>query len=832
MKSLLSILALLVLSVSVTAQNVPSPESYLGYKVGTRYTRHHKIVDYFNTVAKARPDMVKIESYGQTNEGRELMLAFVSSPENIQRLEAIRLNNLRLAGTTKDKAAPILENAPAIVWLSYNVHGNEPSSSEAALLMIHALVDPSNSTTKEWLKNTVVVIDPCINPDGRDRYVNWFNSVVGKEMNAEPSSREHAEPWPGGRSNHYNFDLNRDWAWQTQIETQQRLKKYNAWLPQVHVDFHEQGYNEPYYFAPAAEPFHEVITPWQRDFQVLIGRNNASYFDKNGWLFFTKERFDLLYPSYGDTYPVYNGAIGMTYEQGGHSRGGLAVINEDGDTLTLVDRATHHFTTGLSTVETASKHQQKLMSEFKKYFDDSRSGKIGEYKTYVLTSKDQNKLNAVIKLLEQNGIEWGTVSNKNFTGFNYFTGKQEAFADEGLHIAVSSAQPKAVLAKVLLEPRTVVTDSNTYDITTWSVPYAYGVKGYAVKEKLDLSNDWKSTPVTPVNGSYGLLIPYTSFNSAKVLAELLKHNVKVRFAEKPFKYGTKNYERGTLIVLRTSNTSVNWAAIANAACIKHNVQADVVETGFMDQGSDMGSPDVKIISSAPKVALLTGEGTSSLGAGEIWHFFDKQLDYPLTLINGGDIARISLKNFTVIIVPDGYIRALSEKATADRLKEFVRSGGKIIALENAVGQMAAEWGLKQKTDKDDEKGEYLDVKKYGDRERSYLPNSIPGAIYKMDLDNTHPLGFGYPDFYYTLKQDGVLFEFMKGGWNVGVLKKDAYVTGFAGYKVKSKLKDGMLFGVQDMGGGSVVYLTDNPLFRNFWENGKLLFSNAVFLAGQ
>ncbi len=832
MKSLLSILVILVLSISVTAQNVPSPETYLGYKVGTRYTRHHKIVEYFNTVAKARPDMVKIESYGQTNEGRELMLAFVSSPENMQRLEAIRLNNLRIAGTTKDRAAPIVENAPAIVWLSYNVHGNEPSSSEAALLMIHALVDPSNSTTKEWLKNTVVVIDPCINPDGRDRYVNWFNSVVGKEMNPEPSSREHAEPWPGGRSNHYNFDLNRDWAWQTQVETQQRLKKYNAWLPQVHVDFHEQGYNEPYYFAPAAEPFHEVITPWQRDFQVLIGRNNASYFDKNGWLFFTKERFDLLYPSYGDTYPVYNGAIGMTYEQGGHSRGGLAVVNEDGDTLTLVDRATHHFTTGLSTVETASKHQQKLMNEFKKYFDDSRTGKIGEYKTYVLTSKDQNKLNAVIKLLEQNGIEWGTVSNKNFTGFNYFTGKQEAFADEGLHIAVSAAQPKAVLAKVLLEPRTVVTDSNTYDITTWSVPYAYGVKGYAIKERLDVSNDWKSTTVTPVNASYGLLIPYTSFNSAKVLAELLKQNVKVRFAEKPFKYGTKNYDRGTLIVLKTSNSSVNWAAITNAACIKHNVQADAVETGFMDQGSDMGSPDVKIISSAPKVALLTGEGTSSLGAGEIWHFFDKQLDYPLTLINGGDIARINLKNFTVLIVPDGYIRALSEKATADRLKEFVRSGGKIIALENAVGQMAAEWGLKQKTDKEDEKGEYLDVKKYGDRERSYLPNSIPGAIYKMDLDNTHPLGFGYPDFYYTLKQDGILFEFMKGGWNVGVLKKDAYVTGFAGYKVKSKLKDGMLFGVQDMGGGTVVYLSDNPLFRNFWENGKLLFSNAVFLAGQ
>lgn len=832
MKRFTTLLSILLLFTVASAQNVPSPEAYLGYKIGTKYTRHHKIVEYFNTVAKARPDMVKLEQYGFTNEGRELMLAFVSSPENMQKLEAIRLNNLRLTGTAKDRAAPIVDGAPAIVWLSYNVHGNEPSSSEAALLMVHALTDPNNGATKEWLKNTVVVIDPCINPDGRDRYVNWFNSVVGKDMNASPVSREHAEPWPGGRSNHYNFDLNRDWAWQTQVETQQRLKKYNAWLPQVHVDFHEQGYNSPYYFAPAAEPFHEVVTPWQRDFQVMIGRNNASYFDKNGWLFFTKESFDLLYPSYGDTYPIYNGAIGMTFEQGGHSRGGLAVLNMDGDTLTLVDRATHHFTTGLSTVETSSKNQQKLMSEFKKYFDDSRSGKIGEYKTYVMTAKDQNKLNAVIKLLDQNGVEWGTLGNKNFRGFNYFTGKDEAFADEGFHIAVSAHQPKAVMAKVLLEPKTVVSDSNTYDITTWSIPYAYGVKGYAVKEKLDLNNEWKQQPIKEVSATYGLLIPYTSFNSAKVLADLLKQHVKVRFAEKPFQYKGKNYDRGTLIVLKTSNSSVNWNSLVNAACLKHNVQADLVETGFMDQGSDMGSSDVKNISEAPKVALLTGDGASSLGAGEVWHFFDKMLDYPLTLINGSDLGRINTKDFNVIIVPDGYFRSLSEKATSDRLKEFVRTGGKIIALEGSMSVMAAEWGLKVKTDKDEEKGEYVDVKKYGDRDRAYLPNSIPGAIYKMDLDNTHPLGFGYPDYYFTLKQDGTLYEFMKGGWNVGVLKKDAYVTGFAGYKVKSKLKDGMLFGVQNMGSGSVVYLSDNPLFRNFWENGKLLFSNAVFLAGR
>lgn len=831
MKRLLSALVLLLLAAGAFAQGLQSPEQYMGYKIGTRYTRHHKIVEYFRAVAQAKPEMVKLEKYGETNEGRELMLAFIASPENLQKLETIRNNNLGFAGLSSSKAAT--ETAPAIVWLSYNVHGNETSSSEAALMTLWALVDPNNAQSKEWLQNTVVVIDPCINPDGRDRYVNWFNGAVGTAYNPDPAAREHSEPWPGGRSNHYNFDLNRDWAWQTQVESQQRVKKYNQWMPQVHVDFHEQGINEPYYFAPAADPLHEVITPWQRDFQVMIGKNNARYFDKNGWLFFTKERFDLLYPSYGDTYPVYNGAIGMTFEQGGGPRGGMGVINEDGDTLTLLDRATHHYTTGLSTIETASRNKQKLLDEFKKYFDDGQAGKIGEYKTYVMTSKDENKIKAVIKLLDQNGIAHGTVTNKNFRGLNYFTGKDEAFADEGYHVAVSAYQPRSVMAKVLLEPKTVVTDSNTYDITAWSVPYAYGVKGYAVKEKLELSNAVKLIGVlNEAKSAYGVLIPYQSFNAAKALAYMLKNGIKVRFAEKPFTYNGRNFDRGTLIVLKTSNPA-NWNAVANEACRLNNLQPVAVETGFMDKGTDFGSPDVKIINGALKVAILTGDQTSSLSAGEVWHFFEKQLDYPITLLNAADLARINIRNYQVLILPDGSYRILNDKAVSDKLKDFVRSGGKLIALDNAVSLMAgADWGIKLKEDKSEDKSEYANVKKYGDRENQYLTNSIPGAIYKLELDNTHPLGFGYPDYYYTLKQDDSVFEFMKDGWNVGVMKKDAYVTGFAGNKLKPKLKDGVVLGVQDMGSGNVIYFTESPLFRNFWENGKLLISNAVFLVGQ
>lgn len=827
---------MLLTSIVSFAQNLQSPDQFLGYKVGTRYTRHHKVVEYFKSIAAALPSMVKTEKYGETNEGRELMLAYIATPENLKNLDAIRLNNLRIAGAAKDKAAPVSKDAPAIVWLSYNVHGNETSSSEAAMMTLFALVDPTNTQTKEWLKNTVIIMDPCINPDGRDRYVNWFNSMVGKNYNPNPQSREHAEPWPGGRSNHYNFDLNRDWAWQTQVETQQRLVKYNQWLPQIHVDYHEQGINEPYYFAPAAEPFHEQITPWQREFQEMIGRNHAKYFDANGWLFFTKERFDLFYPSYGDTYPIYNGSIGMTYEQGGGGRGGLGVLKADGDTLTLLDRATHHYTTGISTIELASKNAQKLIDEYKHFFDDARSAKNYTYKTYVLTSDNADKLAAAEKLFKTNGIEYGVLSNTTFKGFNYNTLKEGDATLKKYHIAVSMQQPKSVLATVLLEPKGNLSDSNTYDITAWAIPYAYGLDAYAVKENLAVSAkpvEGITPEILPAN-KYGYLIKYTSLASAKVMASLLKQGIKVRMANLPFTYNKESYDRGTLIVLSKGNpTDVNLKI--SDAIKGSSVAVSVVETGFMDKGSDFGSPDISFIS-APKVAMLSGEQTSSTAAGEVWNFFDQTLDYPITLFNAADLARVSLKDYTVLIIPDGFYRNLNDKAISDKLKEFVRSGGKIVAVDNAVMQFAnGDWGLKPKEDKADDKDkkdEYAAIKKYADNDRSRISDQIPGAIYKIDLDNTHPLAYGYPNYYYILKQDDNIYQFLKDGWNVGTIKKEAYVTGFGGVKVKAKLKDGTLFGVQNLGNGSIVYLSDDPIFRLFWENGKLLFCNAVFVVGQ
>ena len=836
MKKILLAIIVLLQTIFANAQQLPSPDQFLGYALGSHFTPHYKIVNYVKAIAAAKPDMVKLDKYGETNEGRELMLLFISSPQNIQRMEDIRVNNTRLAGTAIDIQAGNSADAPAIVWLSYNVHGNEPSSSEAAMLTLFSLVDPNNQKSKEWLKNTLVIIDPCLNPDGRDRYVNWLNSVVGKQANADPQSREHNEPWPGGRSNHYNFDLNRDWAWQTQIETQQRMKVYSKWLPQVHVDFHEQGYNEPYYFAPAAQPFHEDITPWQKEFQEYIGKNNARYFDDKGWLYFTKERFDLFYPSYGDTYPLYNGAIGMTYEQGGHSRGGLSVLTNSGDTLTLYDRIQHHYTSGLSTIEVASQNANKLVTEFEKFYSDSKAGVGSTYKTYILTDDNFEKINGIAHLLQNNGIEYSSINNANFKGYNYATKKEEKGQLKKYNITVAAAQPHGKLAKVLLEPQSVLVDSNTYDITAWSIPYSHNVEAYAVKEEMQLIPYPKQNPNKPIAASaYGYLVKYNSLNSVKLLAFLLKQGVKVRCNEKPFTYNATNFDRGTLILLQKGNTQ-NLQTLLNDFAATTPIDAEAVSTGFMEKGPDFGSPDIRFIKT-PSVAVLTGDGVSSLAAGEIWHLFEQQLSFPISLLNVSDLGDVNLKNYTVLILPDGRYSNLNDKNIQQKLKDFLSRGGNIIAMENAIKELSAsDWGIKLRENKEDEKDkdkpDYNLLKRYENRERDDLSNNIPGAIFTVQLDNSHPLAYGYANTYYTLKQDTRVFEFLKDGWNVGYIKKDNYVTGFAGSKVKPKLVDGLVFGVLEMNGGNVVLLADNPLFRQFWEGGKLLFCNAVFLVGQ
>ena len=803
---------------SLFSQTIQSPSEFLGYEIGTRFTRHHKVVDYFKYVSETLSN-VQLEKYGETNEHRPLYLSYISSQENIDDLENIRKSNLSQTGIIDGNS----DNKKAIVWLSYNVHGNEASSTEASMLTIYELV----TNKKDLLKKTVIIIDPCVNPDGRDRYVNWYNQVKSTPFDVDQDAKEHHEPWPGGRPNHYLFDLNRDWAWATQVESQQRIKMYNKWMPHVHVDFHEQGINSPYYFAPAAAPFHEVITEWQTDFQTQVGKNHASYFDKEGWLYFTKESFDLLYPSYGDTYPIYMGAIGMTYEQAGHGRAGLGIDTNEGEVLTLKARATHHMTTGLSTVEISSKNAEKLNTEFKKFFKNNNS----DYKSFVLKNDNDDKTDRLKSLLDKHEIKYEFANSGSVKGYNYSTQKEEKFTTSKGDLVIHTSQPKGTMVQVLFEPKAKLVDSLTYDITAWSLPYAYGFDAVASKTKVSSTTNTTAQSITNSidKSAYAYIAKWNSIEDATFLAAILKENMTPRFAEKSFSLEGNSYEKGTLVILRNDNRMANFDDKLLEIANKNNRKIQAVSTGFVDAGLDFGSASVKPIKKQ-RVALLSGDGTSSLSFGEVWYFFEQELKYPLTVINSDYFSRTDFSNYDVIILPDGRYGSVLNKNTLDKLSTFTRSGGTLITIGGALNSFADKKGfsLKRKTSK--EKDTESNLTPYANQERKSIGNLITGAIFKSKVDATHPLAFGYTDEYFSLKLSGSTFNYLENGGNVAYFEKGTKnISGYAGSKAVKNVPESLLFGEEKMGSGSIIYMVDNPLFRSFWDNGKLFVANAVFL---
>lgn len=844
MRNLLLTFLILSCASFLKAQKLLTPKEFLGYEPGDRFTRHHRVMEYFKHVADEMPN-VELRSYGETYEHRPLVYTIITSPENFKNLEQIRTDNLIRTGLSEGKASA---GKTAIVWMSYNVHGNESSSLEASMMTLYDLANPANTKTQEWLKNTVVIIDPCINPDGRDRYANFYNQYFNDPANPDGDAKEHREPWPGGRANHYLFDLNRDWAWETQIESQQRLKIYNQWMPHVHIDFHEQGHNNPYYFAPAVEPFHEVISNWQREFQVMIGKNNARYFDENGWLYFTKERFDLYYPSYGDTYPTYSGAIGMTYEQGGGGFGGLAITTQEGDPLTLKDRLTHHYTSGLSTVEITSQNAARVVDEFEKFFRENNTSPGSPYKSYVIKADNNpDKILKLTKWMDTHAIRYGhPAAEKAARGFDYQTQSTTSFTVKTDDIVVNIYQPKSRFITTVFEPQSKLPDSLTYDITAWNLMYAYNLKAFAVTERINAGKTFQPKPIennAVTQKPYAYIFRYESLNDVAFMAALMKKGIKVRTAMKAFTVGGQSFEAGTLLVTRRNNEKISdFDSVVQHIASEMQRKVFTTTTGFVDRGKDFGSSEVAFLK-APKIAVLVGDQTSSLSAGEIWHFFEQQIHYPITQIGTDYFKSVDLKKYDVLIIPEGNYRMFDE-ATLDQLSTWISGGGKLIVVANGLTAFAEKkgFGLKaytkesEKTDaekKEKELKEKEALARYEDAERKQLSDAISGAIYKLSLDSSHPLAFGMKDTYYTLKNNELRYGYLENGWNVATIKGKAKpVQGFAGERINKKLDNSLIFGVEPKGKGSVVYLVDNPLFRCFWENGKLLFANAVFLVGQ
>lgn len=816
-----------------------SPDEFLPHKNGEQFTPHYMLVDYARHVAENSP-LVKWSQYGWTNEKRPLQLLTIASEENLARIEEIRLNNLRRAGVVPGETNPELDDI-AIVWLSFGVHGNETAGPESSIPTLYHLANPANRDVQEWLKNVVILFDPSINPDGYSRYTHWYRRVAGKHNDPYSFARSHQEPWPGGRTNHYFFDLNRDWAWQTQVESQQRMVQYHEWLPHIHVDFHEQGVNSPYYFAPAARPYHEYIRQWQRDFQYTIGKNNAKYFDENGWLYFSRERFDLLYPSYGDTYPTYNGAIGMTYEQGGSGRAGRGVIMENGDTLTLKDRVQHHYTTALSTVEITAKNAKDVVANFAKFFKETSANPPGDFKTFIIKGDNPPaRIQAFCELLNKNHIHYGRAGKvQKVNAYSYQDGRNASVEVSANDLIISAYQPKGMFAQILLDPETFVEDSLTYDITAWSLPYAYGLETYASQQKLLPEGEYSfadaKNNLEAVDHPYAYLASWESLQNARFLAALSKKGVKARYALESFKLEDQEYPAGTLTINRADNRKMGAAFDAAVASVAQAFDQELtaVSTGFSQAGFDLGSGNYIFIKT-PKILVLSGEQTFSQSFGQLWYYLETELDYPHTIIDADQLGSVPLDEFNLLILPEGRYRFNDQLLT--ELNDWMRGGGRIIAIGAACSALSGKKGFslagsddEESRSSDDEEDE---LEPYAGQARRYASYAIPGAIFKVNMDTSHPLAFGLGEQYFTLKTSTNAFPYQENVWNVGTIDNQIYSHGFVGSKAEEAMKETLVFGVEDKGRGAVIYLVDNPLYRAFWQQGHFLFSNAVFFAGQ
>ena len=828
----------LITSVSYS-QTIQSPDEFLGYKLGTQFTYHHKAVEYFKYIADISP-LAEYKEYGITNEGRTLGVCFVSTSENLANIDQYRKNNLIKTGLLKGEIAG--KQIP-FIWLAYNVHGNEAVGLEASLKTLYTLVTGSYPNVSDYLKECIFVIDPCQNPDGHELYTNRYRSSMNYEINPNQDTWEHNQGWPGARTNHYMFDLNRDWTWQTQVETQQRLSFYRQYMPQVHADFHEMGPESTFYFAPGADPWHDVITSWQHEFHKLMGNGNATLFNEKFRLYFTKENFDLFYPSYGDTWPLFNGAMGFTYEQGGGGASGLAYKQESGDTLTLIDRIDGHFIASMATVKVSYENREKLISEFNKYFEESVNNPSAKYKSIIVKgSNEKSNIGDLLKLFDRNQIRYSYAGNtgKKFKSFDYLANKDGEVTIEKGDILISAYQPQSHLVQVMFEPDSRSTDSLSYDLTAWSLPYVYNLKAYALTDKIIADTgsvvQRKVVNLPSAKNTYAYVADFTGFDELRLIAALYKKNVKLRYSLKPFTLNSDKFNRGSIIIARGDNKHLtgDFDNIVTGAANECQVILKPTTTGLVDSGKDFGSGYSPLMK-RKEVALLCGEGTSSSAVGEIWYFFEKELNYPVSLINTDNADEIDLSKYEILMLTSGSYSKLK-----DTIIDYVKRGGRVIAFENAISIFAGEKStslakaietrtteqksVEKKIKSDDttllRKFEYETERRYSLTDRS------AGSIYKVKIDDSHPYSFGLGKEWFIMKRTAG-YPFLTTGSNIGYILEKEPVAGFAGFKYKDKIKNTLVIGSESIGSGEVVYITDNPYFRAFWKSGRVLLGNSV-----
>lgn len=799
---------------------IPTPEQFLGYPIGDWHTRHDRIVEYFRELARVSPK-AHFQIIGYTNELRPQVVLTVTSPENYARIEDIRKEHLRLAQPGQQVNTSTM---PVIVTHGYNVHGNEPSSSEAAMLTAYYLVAAQGDEATNTLRNAVIHIDPNYNPDGRDRHSNWANMHKSFPPVADPIDREHNEVWPGGRTNHYWFDLNRDWLPLVHPESRNRVAFFHQWLPNVCTDYHEMGTNSTNFFEPTKPHGSEnpVVPRANYDqLNTIFAKYFSKALDDIGSLYFTKEQFDNSYPGYGSTYPDIHGGLGLVFEQAS-SRG--HVQQSSTKVVTFAFTIRNHLRTSLATVKAAVENREVLLKHQQDFFKTALDeGKKSSVKAYAFgDTKDMGRTRAFADLLLKHQIEV----------YRYGQGR----------FVVPTDQTQYRLVRSVFEKVTQFHDSVFYDASTWTMALAYNMPHEALntapsKGARVTAEELIVKPAAVAKSSYAYLIEWNEYYAPKALWYLLNNKVFVKTAYKPFAATAGNAKRsfgyGTLVIpVADQNLSADDVhRLVNEACQLAGVDAIPVSTGFSLEGVDLGSGNIRTVTT-PKVAMLIGDGVTSNEAGFVWHLTDSKIGMPITKVSTNQFNQLRLPDYTALILVSGNYTPLGESGIA-KLKAWVQQGGTLILVRNAISWAIQAKLIDEQLQKDDDKKDAnrIDFVSARDFQGS---RAIGGSIYMTDLDITHPLGFGYTSRSLPVWRNHSNFlEVSKNPFStVAKMTGNPRLSGYIHPTNLEKIKNSPSLMVSSMGQGRAILFIDDPNFRGYWYGTNRLFINALFFGPQ
>jgi hypothetical protein len=869
--------------------NIPTLEQIVGHSWGEKITMHNEAEQYLKALSAASPN-VEMVKYGETWEGRSLYYLIVASEQNLARVQEIKSGIQKLADPRKISASEadnLIQSLPSIAWLEYGVHGNEISSTDAGLLTAYHLAAAQGDTLAPLdkyptgladlvLKNSVVIIDPMQNPDGRDRFIHYFRQTRGRWPDAGQQAAEHREVWPGGRTNHYLFDMNRDWFALTQPETQGRVKAFLEWYPQVFVDLHEMGSNSTYYFAPPADPLNPEMPPAQIKWLQNYGKNNAKWFDRMQFDYFTREVFDSFYPGYGEGWPMFQGAIGMTYEQA--SVRGLVVKREDKTTMHYRESVQHHFISSLSTCETTARDRADLLRYFYEYRQSAiEEGKNEAVKEFIIApGNDPDRSMKLAKLLVKQGVEVKVADQpfQNGRVSDYYNSAAGSKRFPAGSYVVSLAQPAKRLVKTLLVKHVDMDEEfikeqlrrkkkrigdQIYDVTGWSLPLLYDVECYAAQQVssgefsiLD-ANAVSKGQIHGGKAQLAYLIPWGSNAAARALAALQYKGIRVSSTDKPFTLNAKKYPRGTLIV-KLKNNPENLHDILTEIARRENVDIDATNTSWVDDGVNFGSGNVRFLKK-PKIVLAYNRPISAYSVGWTRYLIEQQYGYPVTIMHANNLGRADLAEYNVLILPNAFGNMNNAIGNADKIKDWIRAGGTLITYGGAthwltgekVGLLATTRELKGgkpdkpegKKDKKpgDEKENKPDLSKPFDVEKEIqpekeLPFGVAGAIVRISLDIEHWLAFGYDGDANVMVSSSNIFTPLKldKGRNVGLYRseEELVLSGFIWEESKKQLANKAYLMHQQHGRGHVVAFAEDPNTRAFFDGTNLLLMNAIF----